>query len=181
MVHLWFTPCNATTVVPFLKCISNAVWAVIYPKGLTCPSEDVIGSLHILLSLQIFQRIFKKSLTSGWRIKKLFPLDSFWYFWIIFKIRASQFKKKTKQKHHQTGSLNKILINVSHCYRETKGFKVSETCRDICAQFLHTMQKVQNIMGNLILKGCQSRSMLRKVSYGSDQILKNPLNCFILC
>lgn len=173
-------------VVPFLKCTSNAVWAVIYPKGLTCLSESVIGSLHILLSLQIFQKIFKKSLTSGWRIKKLFPLDSFWYFWIIFKIRASQFKKKRKQnktpkKTHQTGSLNKILINVSHCYHETKGFKVSKTCWDICAQFLHTMQKVQNIMGNLILKGCQSRSMLRKVSYGSDQILKNSLNCFILC
>jgi len=81
-----------------------------------------------------------------------FGFDSLWYFWIIFKTRTSQLKKK--------GSLNKILINVSLCYHGTKGFKVSETRWDICAQFLYTMQKVQNIMGNLMLKGCQSRPML---------------------
>lgn len=44
--HLW------AAIVPFLKGISNAAWAVIYLRGLTWPTEAVIGSLHILTSFQ---------------------------------------------------------------------------------------------------------------------------------
>lgn len=156
-------------VVPFLKCISKAVWAAIYPKSQTCPSEGLIKSMHILICL-IFWLLRDLSVVDEGSRNYFLWICSLWYFWIIFKTRTSQLKKK--------GSLNKSLINVSHCYRGTKGFKVSETCWDICAQFLYTMQKVQNIMGNLILKGCQSRSMLWRVSYGSDQFIKKASELF---
>lgn len=172
-IYLWVIHCKFAMAVPCLKCISKAVWSVIYPKGQTCLPKYLIETVYILLCF--LKDSGYKEASHYWMKDKetiSFGFDSLWYFWIIFKARTSQLKK---------GSPNKTVINVSHCshcYRGTKGFKISETCWDICAQFLYTMQKVQNIMGNLILKGCQSRSMLWRVSYGSDQFIKKASELF---
>lgn len=32
-IHLWVIHCNFAAIIPFLKCLSKAVWTVIYPKG----------------------------------------------------------------------------------------------------------------------------------------------------
>lgn len=64
-------------------------------------------------------------------------------FWIVFEIGTSQLKKKKKSplKTHRTRSLNKILIDVSHCYHGTKGFQSLKHVRTSVLSFYTQRRK----------------------------------------